>query len=802
VLLDLQDGAVVRGERAVNLPPKQLEVLRVLVEAAPHLVTREELLDRVWPDRVVGDAALTQTVKELRQALGDDARAPRFIATVARRGYRLVAPVAPAAPGGAVEPRAADGSSRRAAPGGGPAVPAAPGAGTAPDSDRPGWSLPGWMAATSAILVAAVSLLVLRWPRAGPAASAAAPGAPRRSVAVLGFRDLGPGGDTAWIGAALSELLATELAAGQRLRVVPGDLVARVLRESAVTTAGAAAAVPERVRVLLAADVVVAGAYVLAGGGAEGRLRVDVRGVEAASGDEGFVVSDSSPPDGLLSLVGRLGAALRDRLGVGALDPAEETALLAAQPRSQDAARLYAEGVSRMREYSVAAARELLERAVAIEPGAPLLHAALARAWSWLGCEARETAEARRAFELSGGLGRADQLRIEAHLRERLGERARALEISRALFAFYPDDLELGLDLALALAGAGDVAAADEVLRRLRALPRPLGEDPRIDLAQAWFADGDPERRRRAADRAAARAEAIGATLLLAYARVQQGEAWRAEGDLGRAAAAVADAIRMRSAAGDRWGVCRGLAHLGAIQADRGEMAAAEATLARAAGEAREIGSLWSEAEALVDLGRVQAARGRASQARATLVRALALDEETGREWSVRRTRVELAAVDAEEGRLGAAAGAAAEIAAACAAAGHGETEAAARAVLVRAALARRDAAAAASELAAARAALGSGGPIGRRLALDLLAAEVELADGRPAEALAAASATGARARTAGLLAAELEADLVAAAAERAAGRERAAGDRRMNVRGRARAAGLERLARRAEAAS
>ena len=85
VLFDLQDGVLIHGDRSVNLPPTQLEVLRVLVGAAPHLVTREELLDRVWADRVVGDAALTQAIKELRQALGDDARRPTFIATVAAR---------------------------------------------------------------------------------------------------------------------------------------------------------------------------------------------------------------------------------------------------------------------------------------------------------------------------------------------------------------------------------------------------------------------------------------------------------------------------------------------------------------------------------------------------------------------------------------------------------------------------------------------------------------------------------------------------------------------------------------------
>ena len=93
VLVDLDDGTVQRGAERANLTPRQLHLLDVLVDSAPRVVTKDQLLAQVWAERVVAEAALSQCIMELRKVLGDDARRARFIETVARRGYRLVAPV-------------------------------------------------------------------------------------------------------------------------------------------------------------------------------------------------------------------------------------------------------------------------------------------------------------------------------------------------------------------------------------------------------------------------------------------------------------------------------------------------------------------------------------------------------------------------------------------------------------------------------------------------------------------------------------------------------------------------------------
>jgi DNA-binding winged helix-turn-helix (wHTH) protein/Tfp pilus assembly protein PilF len=84
---------VIRDNTIVELTPKLLDLLFHLLDQSGHLVTKEQLLDALWPGANVTDNALAQAVSELRQALADDAGAPQFIKTVARRGYRFIAPV-------------------------------------------------------------------------------------------------------------------------------------------------------------------------------------------------------------------------------------------------------------------------------------------------------------------------------------------------------------------------------------------------------------------------------------------------------------------------------------------------------------------------------------------------------------------------------------------------------------------------------------------------------------------------------------------------------------------------------------
>jgi DNA-binding winged helix-turn-helix (wHTH) protein/Tfp pilus assembly protein PilF len=91
--LDVNERQLLRGVSLVRLSPKAFDVLVALVRNARHLVTKDELLALVWPESFVEEGILTVHVSALRKALGDDARPPAYIETVARSGYRFIAPV-------------------------------------------------------------------------------------------------------------------------------------------------------------------------------------------------------------------------------------------------------------------------------------------------------------------------------------------------------------------------------------------------------------------------------------------------------------------------------------------------------------------------------------------------------------------------------------------------------------------------------------------------------------------------------------------------------------------------------------
>ncbi len=90
-VLDLESERLLRGRDPIELRPKTWQLMRFLAENPGRLLTKDELLDEVWTDVAVTPASLNQAIRELRQALGDDAREPRYIQTVHRRGFRFIA---------------------------------------------------------------------------------------------------------------------------------------------------------------------------------------------------------------------------------------------------------------------------------------------------------------------------------------------------------------------------------------------------------------------------------------------------------------------------------------------------------------------------------------------------------------------------------------------------------------------------------------------------------------------------------------------------------------------------------------
>jgi len=93
VSIDAANAWVWHGTRRLDLAPKAFTVLRYLVEHTGRLVTKDELYTAVWGETIVGEAALVSYIRDIRKALGDSSRTPRYIETVHKRGFRFIGKV-------------------------------------------------------------------------------------------------------------------------------------------------------------------------------------------------------------------------------------------------------------------------------------------------------------------------------------------------------------------------------------------------------------------------------------------------------------------------------------------------------------------------------------------------------------------------------------------------------------------------------------------------------------------------------------------------------------------------------------
>lgn len=220
--LERRSGELRRGEHVVRLQEQPLKVLELLVLRTGHVVTRDELIAHVWPRGVVidFDTGVNTAIRKLRAVLEDDADEPRYIQTLPRRGYRLLAqPEPPLASAVAAVPVAA-------APG--PPVP------VAPVQDSPSGQPPRLrrvLLGVAALVIAAGVTLLLWQPARAPASggatspSATAPAAtadplPRNAIAVLPFRRLGSSPEDENLALGIAESVLHQLSTSPDLRVI------------------------------------------------------------------------------------------------------------------------------------------------------------------------------------------------------------------------------------------------------------------------------------------------------------------------------------------------------------------------------------------------------------------------------------------------------------------------------------------------------------------------------------------------------------------------------------------------------
>jgi TolB-like protein/DNA-binding winged helix-turn-helix (wHTH) protein len=325
--VDLKRGSLTHGGEEIALRPKSFAMLLYLLERAGELVSRDEMLDAVWPDVVVTDDSIAQCLIELRRALGDDQRT--MIRTVPRRGLIFEVPVQ-------VE---------------GAAAPPAPGTRSA--GVRRSWKL--------AAGIAALAVLVFWWTESRRPAEAppAAPEPTDTAIAVLRFTDLSPEGDNAWLADGLSEEIMHRLAQSASLRVIA--------RVSSFAVEGLAAS---EIADKLDVSHVLEGSLRRQGGA----VRVTAQLIDTATSSHIWSRTYDRELDNIIELQEEIAHAVADSLHASLAAPVDQTDIDArAYERFLEARYLYL----RDADGDLEKAQARLEEAVSISPG-------FARAWAFL----------------------------------------------------------------------------------------------------------------------------------------------------------------------------------------------------------------------------------------------------------------------------------------------------------------------------------------------------------------------------------------------------------------------------------
>lgn len=274
------EGTLSRGEVRKRLQPKVMLVLQCLAGRPGEVISRESLLRAVWGDRAVSDEPLTRCIGELRSAFEDNAGTPEYIETLPKRGYRLLAPVAPVSPAsnGPLDLHAA--------------------------ASRPGLRR-RWLALA---LFALVVTAVVWWWNFFPPPPAAdpAPGTPY-ALAVLPFVNIGASDDEEALADGMTETLTHMLSRNDRLRVVA--------RTSAFAFKGRALDVRDIGR-QLGVDALLEGSVQRDGG----TLRVTAQLVDSASGVNLWSSAFDRPVASVLVVQDEIASAVAAALHAALLD--------------------------------------------------------------------------------------------------------------------------------------------------------------------------------------------------------------------------------------------------------------------------------------------------------------------------------------------------------------------------------------------------------------------------------------------------------------------------------------------------
>jgi TolB-like protein/DNA-binding winged helix-turn-helix (wHTH) protein/Tfp pilus assembly protein PilF len=375
------------GERRIPVPPKVFDTLLVLVENSGRVVEKDELMRLVWPDTVVEENNLNQTISALRKALGEDPTQHRYIVTAPGRGYRFVGTVngSPVSAGAVSEPRA-DQAARPAS--------------TSRSRERRSLAVP---TLALALVLAAVSVTYLAVGRHRPSTDTSM--TEIRSLAVLPLDNLSHDAAEDYFADGMTDELITELGQIAALRVIS--------RTSVMQYRGTHKSLPQIARELNV-DAVVEGTVLRSGD----RIRITAQLIQASIDKHLWAHTYEGDLREVLTLQENVAKDIAEQIRAQ-LTPQEQAKLKNARPVNPAAYEAYLRGnyfADKRTAEALTKAIEYFEQAIRDDPNSAPAYAGLADAYSVLSeyksvpaheSHMKARVAARRAVEIDDSLAEA-----------------------------------------------------------------------------------------------------------------------------------------------------------------------------------------------------------------------------------------------------------------------------------------------------------------------------------------------------------------------------------------------------------
>jgi tetratricopeptide (TPR) repeat protein len=462
------------------------------------------------------------------------------------------------------------------------------------------------------------------------------------TVALVGFTNLSRQEDVAWLPAALTEMLGTELSSADKIRVLPQELVRDVAK--GIEGSGSAGYTLDTLRRLgrrLEADYVISGNYLASSAASDSPLRIDISLQDVRTGNSVGRFTQQASMGSLTDLVSKIGVMLRTQLGVAAPNPELLAQISNAQPSSVDVAQKMSRASQAMQHYDAAQERDELLQVIAQSPGYAPAYASLSEAWSVLGYREKAVAAAQQAVRHGSGLPNEMQLQIDAALQAAKYQWGKASDDWNALIKIKPDNAEYRLQAIKTSLAAGVPSAAQAGLAELRRLPG-AGLDPRVELAAAKIACAldDAKSCAERAQEALRLALVLEAPGLTADARNQRGVALMHLGNFDLATENLRTAIEAYRAIGNPRGESEARRTLGQVLIDQHHDEEGRAEYQRAMAIGQRIGDLGSVSAVYRNLCEMLWEDGDRDGAQAAAKRGLELSRETGdlklQAWTLR----------------------------------------------------------------------------------------------------------------------------------------------------------------------